>query len=222
MTSAYRRAGLLRYAAIQFVVLVAGAMAAYPGGTWTDRDASGYTLARNFLSDLGATRAWSGEVNYLSAVLFALALATLGGALAAFAWTWRAWAFARGRAGRAGVASAVLGTASGAAFAAIGIVPVDRLLALHNGIVVAAFALLLGFAATIAYVAWRNGVAGAAANVAYLAIVATFFAVASFGPRPDSPHGLEVQVVAQKLVVAASLVQIVALTTRVRRARAPA
>jgi hypothetical protein len=48
MTNAYRRAGLLRYAALQLIVLVVIAMVAYPGGTWLDPAASRYELTTNF------------------------------------------------------------------------------------------------------------------------------------------------------------------------------
>ena len=149
---AFRRAGWLRYAAIQFVVLVAIAMVAYPGGTWLDPTSARYQLAHNFLSDLGATRALSGRTSYLSAALFALALATLGSALVAFAPTWRGFAFARGRARAFGIASTVLGCAGGAAFVGVAASPIDLALRAHNAFVVAGFALLACYAACLAIV----------------------------------------------------------------------
>src|SRR5262249_2100887 len=85
----YRRAGWLQIAAIQFVVLTGCAMVAYAGGTWSDPTTTHYELTRNFLSDLGMTHSFAGHANYLASVLFALALASLGAALIAFAWTWR-------------------------------------------------------------------------------------------------------------------------------------
>ena len=53
-----------------FVVLNIIAMLSYPGGTYLDDAAVGYSFTRNFLSDLGRTLSYPGEVNFLSAQLF--------------------------------------------------------------------------------------------------------------------------------------------------------
>ena len=93
--------------AIQYVVLTACAMAAYAGGTWFDPWTDRYELTGNFLSDLGMTHAFSGRTNYVSSALFVVAMASIGAALVAFAWTWRGFAFQLGRARLAGHASMV-------------------------------------------------------------------------------------------------------------------
>ena len=215
---AYRHATLLRYAAIQFVALVAIAMVLYPGGTWSDPSAPHYELAHNFLSDLGATRTFSGASNTASLLLFAIALATIGGALVAFSWTWRAFAFARGRARGAGIASALFGTASGAAFAAVAFTPVNVSLQLHNTFVVTAFAMLFAYAACLAVVMAKNGVGRIVLDGAYVALVCGYFVFGLFGPRPDTDRGFAMQVIAQKVVAVASMMFVALLTTRVRRA----
>ncbi len=104
------------YAALQFVVLTAIAMVVY---------GDGYRFSHNFLSELGATTTWSGTPNHAAAVLFGIALAGLGSAFVAFAGAWRAFAFARGRARGAGIASQLFGTASGTAFVAVAVTPVN-------------------------------------------------------------------------------------------------
>jgi len=101
------RAGILLYAALQFLALVTLAMLVFAGGSWTDPLAPGYDLARNFLSDLGATKSWAGVANHPSAVLFSIALGSIGLAFIAFAPAWRAFAFARGKARAAGIAAQV-------------------------------------------------------------------------------------------------------------------
>jgi hypothetical protein len=209
--SAYGRGGFLRFAAAQFVVLTAIAMALYAGGTWVDPTTPHYQLAHNFFSDLGATRAFSGRSNYVSAAVFAIALVTIGSALVAFAWTWRDVAIER-RARWAGIASVAFGTASGLAFAGVGLAPVDHVLALHNHLVVTAFGCLLGYVACLTIVIWRNHVAGLAVNVAYLVLVLGYVAVVVFGPWQ-----LTLQVLAQKTIVYASMAHIIYLTTIVRR-----
>jgi hypothetical protein len=216
--SAYRRAGFLRYAAIQLVVLTAYAMALYAGGTWFDPATAHYQLAHNFLSDLGATRAFSGRANYASAIPFAIALLTIGAALVAFAWSWREFAFGRERARVAGIASAWLGTASGAAFAGIALAPIDHVLRLHNDLVLAAFGALLAYVACLTLVMWRNGVGRLAANVAYLALVCGYVGLVVIGPRLGTEHGLVAQVIGQKIIVYGSMGYVVYLTTITRRA----
>src|SRR5439155_11545077 len=124
----------------QFVVLTAIAMQLYPGG---------YRFFMNFLSELGATRTWEGEPNHGGAVLFAIALGTLGIAMVAFAGAWRDFAFAKGRARVFGIAGQLFGTLSGGAFLAVAATPVNLALDVHNGMVVAAFGLLLGYVACL-------------------------------------------------------------------------
>ena len=216
--SAYRRAGLLRYAAIQFVVLTAAAMALYAGGTWYEPAATHYQLAHNFLSDLGATRAFSGRANYASAVPFAIALVSIGAALIAFAWSWREFAFGRGRARVVGAASAWIGTASGAAFGGIALAPIDHALRLHNDLVLAAFGSLLAYVACLTLLMWRNGVGRLAANAAYLALVVGYVGLVVLGPRLGTEHGFVVQVVGQKIIVYGSMGYVIYLTTTTRRA----
>jgi hypothetical protein len=201
---------------MQFVVLVAIAMLAYPGGTWLDPTAARYELSHNFLSDLGATRAFSGRASYTSAALFALALATIGSALVAFAPTWRGFAFAHGRARGFGIASTVFGCASGAAFVGVAASPVDLALHAHNAFVVAGFALLACYAVCLAIVMRQNGVGRLAIDAVYVLIVGGYFALALLGPRLDTEHGFAMQVVAQKVVVAISMLYVAIVTTRVR------
>jgi len=217
MANAHRRAGFLRYAAVQFVVLVAAAIAAYPGGTWWDRDATHYQLAHNFLSDLGATRAFSGQPNHVSLILFAIALVTLGAALVPFAWAWRDFAFTRGRARIAGIASAFAGTASGAAFAGVAVTPVDVVFHLHLDLVIAAFGLLLVYVACLTFVMWRNRSGNVWLALAYLALVCAYFALVLVGPRIETERGFVTQVVAQKIVACGSMLYIAYITTAVRR-----
>ncbi len=208
------------YAAIQFVVLTATAMIVYAGGTYADPSAAGYDLARNFLSELGATRTWSGQPNHPSAVLFGIALGGVGVAFVGFAGAWRAFAFERGRARGAGLAAQLFGTGSGAAFLAVAVTPVNLALDLHNTFVVAAFGLLFGYAATLTLVSWRNGITGVrlAASAAYLLLVGVYFAVVAVAIRTGvaTDHGRMLLVVAQKVVAGASMLYIAYLTLATR------
>jgi len=215
---AYRLAGLLRYAAIQFVVLTALAMVLYTGGTWFDPATEHYHFTGNFLSDLGMTHAFSGRANYASSTLFCIALASVGVALIAFVWTWKQFAFEHERVAFVGHTAAVLGTLSGLAFTGVAFTPFDLALRAHNTLVIAAFGLLMLFVATITIAMWKNGIAGAriAANLIYLACVIGYVALVVRGPRMWTPHGHTVQVVGQKIIAYASMVHVVYLTTTIR------
>jgi hypothetical protein len=206
------RAGLLLYAAIQFVALTAIAMALY---------AEPYDLAGNFLSELGATRTWSGAPNHASAALFAIALGTLGLATIGFAGAWRAFAFGRGRARAVGWAAHGLGAASGAAFVAIAVAPVNLAVDLHNAFVIAAFGLLFGYVCAMTLLWWRNGASRVqlATSVAYVVLVGVYFAVVAVAVRTGvtTAHGKMLLVVSQKAVAAASMVYVGYLTVATRR-----
>ncbi len=214
-----RRAVVLRYAALQFVVLVALAMVLYPGGNHADGFAPHYQLTRNFLSDLGATRAWSGTMNYVSCALFFTALTTIGGSLIAFASAWRHFAFARARAAWAGHASAVFGSVSGAAFIGVAVTPFDLALTAHNSCVLAAFGCLLFYVGFLTIAMAANGAKPIqnVVNAAYVVVVLGYVTLVLFGPRLNSDSGFRTQVIGQKLVVLASMIHITFLTTRVAR-----
>jgi len=204
---------LLLCAAINFLVLTAIAMVAY---------ADGYSFTNNFLSELGATHTWAGTPNHVAALLFALALGGLGCAFVAFAGAWRAFAFARGRARGAGIASQLFGTASGAAFVAVALTPVDLRLDLHNALVIAAFGLLFLYAAAMTFTWWRNGAAGAqlAASIAYLLFVGVYLGLAVYvaGDGHITERGRVMLVISQKIMAGASMVYIAYMTVVTRRA----
>ncbi len=215
----YRRAGLLRYAALQFLVLISAAMVLYAGGSYWHADAAGYGLTRNFLSDLGMTHAWSGRANHASAALFSIALASVGLTLIVFSWTWRRFASVHGRAQLAGRMSVALGTASGIAFTGIACTPFDVALNWHNAFVFAAFALLLGYVVAFAIVMARNGATPLqnAVNLGYVTLVLAYVALIFFGPRLGTEHGHRIQVIGQKLVALGSMVHVIMLTTLLRK-----
>jgi len=218
---AARRAAVLRYAALQFLVLVPVAMRLFAGGTYWYRTSPPYEPTGNFLSDLGMTHAWSGQANHASSAVFFLALASVGAALIAFAWAWRGFAHAHGRATFAGRASAVLGTGSGLAFVGVACTPFDLALMWHNAFVLAAFGLLLGYVVALATVMARNGATRAqnAVNASYVVVVLGYVALIFFGPHLDTRRGFEIQVVGQKLMAAASMLHVIGLTTLLLRRR---
>lgn len=218
-----RRAGFLLWAAVQFVVLTTIAMQVYAGGTVWDPWAHGYAFGGNFLSELGATRAWSGHDNHASMVLFSLALGTLGAAFVMFAGAWRGFAFARRRGVALGVAAQVFGTLSGLCFIAVAVTPVNLALQAHNMFVVCAFGLLLGYAVCTTLVWWRNGAAALelAVSLVYVVFVLAYVGVVAYAVRHGTwtEHEHRVLVLTQKAMAYGSMVYVAFLTLRVRRAK---
>ena len=211
-SSARARAGWLLYAAIQFVVLTTIAMQVY---------ADEHRFFHYFLSELGATRAWSGRPNHAAMVLFSTALAGLGFALVAFAGTWRAIAFHRERARGAGIAAQLFGTFSGAAFVAIACTPVDVALHVHNTLVVVAFGLLLGYtiALTILWAANDAPRMLLAVSALYVLLVLAYAVASGIAVQRGiaTLRGRELLVVSQKVMVYASMLYVAFVTLTIRR-----
>ena len=67
-----------------FLFLNITSMLLYPGSTFRDHLTLGYSFTENFLSDLGRTLTFSGEINFLSSQLFNMSLVFAGGVFALF------------------------------------------------------------------------------------------------------------------------------------------
>jgi hypothetical membrane protein len=202
--------GMVLWAAAQFVVLTAVAMALYPGGNERFPAAAGYSFVRNFFSDLGGTFSYSGRPNPTGSALFTAALACVGVAIIAFGHALR-HLHDTSRQGRlAGRAAAVAATISGAAFIGIGATPWNEDLVAHVLFVFAAFGFLLVFVACMAAVqiraAWRRR--HIAPNVIYVLLLAAYVGTLFAGAREVSDQDLIVQVVAQKAIVYASILNL--------------
>ena len=77
---AYTLLKLARCAVVVAVMLAAVAMVLYPGGTYLDPAARGYSFLQNSFSDLGSAVSWSGQRNHASPFILAACLSLLLGA----------------------------------------------------------------------------------------------------------------------------------------------
>ncbi len=214
-----RRATFLLYATIQFVVLTFACMQVYPGGTLFDPTTRGYGFFDNFFSDLGTTVAYSGKSNLFSCVMFVIALTTIGIALVLFSGIWRSYAFAQSKGELLGRLSHVCGIISGLCFVGIACTPWNLILDLHNLLVLGAFSLLLAFVVSIVALLVTNRVGGAVlrGNLVYLAVLAGYVLLIFFGPNLRTAHGHAVQVAGQKLIVYASMGNVLVQALVIRR-----
>ena len=200
----------------QWIVAAATAIAIaaafrYPGGTALDTTTSGYSPARNFLSDLGMTVAYNHEPNRAGAAFFVVSLLLLvvglGGVVAVVARFLAGDARSRLWARLAAVAL----LAACVAFGGVAVTPENRVMALHIGFtrwawrIVPAVALCLGFAS---HPNARLRQRAALAWFGTALLLGIYAMLLSWGPTVTRPDGLVVQVIAQKaatVVVVASL-----------------
>jgi hypothetical protein len=191
--------------------LAVGAALRYPGGTPLDATTRGYSLSRNFLSDLGMTVAYNHEPNRLGAACFVISLLLLVVGLGSVVGIIARFLAVDAESRRWARPAAVALLAVCVAFAGVAVTPENRLMVLHIGFtqwawrIVPAVALFLGFASR------RNARLRHRAALVWFAaalLLGAYATLLSWGPSLTQPNGLVVQVIAQKtatVVVIASL-----------------
>jgi hypothetical membrane protein len=195
-------------------------MLRYPGGTVLDPSTRGYSLTRNFLSDLGMTVSYSQEPNLLGAVLFTTALLTLlAGVFPLLFHIARLCSRPPGARGLARAASVVV-LCSCLLFAGVAFTPENRLMALHVDFTRFAFrvAPLATLLLTVAVVRLPDR-PRRVVNVLGLFSVAlvAYVGILDWGPDVLTPSGLVVQVAAQKCIAAIAVVAFLALSVELER-----
>jgi hypothetical protein len=215
--SAKRGANLLLYVSAQFFVLTLLAMALYPGGTHHSPDATRYLFTRNFFSDLGATVTYSGKSNLVCEVIFIIALASIGLGLVASSGVWKSIGH---KASALGTASQVFAVFAGICFVGIAATPWNILGRPHMFFVKLGFSLLLGLMASMVVYQRRNGWPGlyVACNWIYIVVLAVYVWILFYGPSLKTDGGLVFQVVAQKIIVYTSILNLATQAYGLRRA----
>jgi hypothetical membrane protein len=197
-------------------------MARYPGGTPLDPTSRGYSLAHNFLSDLGMTVAYNHEPNRLGASLFVSSLLLLvigmGHVVIVIARSLavdpasRWWARAAG----------VFGLLACMAFAGVAVTPENHVMAIHVAFtqwawrftpVIAAF---LGVASLYAP---RVGRRVTFAWFAAAVLLAGYVMFGTWGPQVAMPRGLASQVIAQKAAAVLLIGTLLFVAAEVERPR---
>lgn len=197
-------------AAVQFLVLTVIAMVVYPGGATFHERSGRYLFFGNFFSDLGATRTVDGHGNLASHVLFAIALGVVGIAFAVFAPVWRSVSRAAGSGAVAAAIAFGSGVISGLGFIGIAATPWNLVYDAHNLFVRIAFGLLLIFVGAMTVVQMQTGRPRAftVVNLAYLAVLVGYVVMLFAGPGLDTAGGFRAQVIAQKIIVYSSIVNL--------------
>jgi hypothetical membrane protein len=216
---AARRAELLVAAACVFVILTAGAMLAYPGGARFHHHSRGYMFLQNFISDLGASRTYSGRANATSQLLFVVALGLLGLAMIGFSTTWRTIWGRREQGRRFGGVAQAAAVASGVALVGVAVTRWNRGLGPHSASIRLVFGALLVLSVSTLALQLRNAwpAAFVAVNALSLLVLVVYELALFAGPGTDTQSGLEFQVALQKLVVYTAVVNIAVQAFAVRR-----
>ena len=193
---------------VQFVLLTVVAMFLYPGGSYSDHDATGYSFWINFFSDLGRSRTFSEQPDPASMSLFIVALSLASLTLVA-AFVAMPRLFARNRAARRlSVAGSVFGVISAAAYLGIACTPADVNLTVHKLFVEIAFSSFLLVVILYSAAILRDGGYPkfyAFAYIGFALILAAYLVLLFGGPHIDTPEGVRIQATGQKIVVYAEI-----------------
>ena len=202
--------------------IAVGAALRYPGGTALDTSTSGYSLSRNFLSDLGMTVAYNHAPNRLGAALFVISLLLLVVGLGSIAGVIARFLAVEAESRRWARLAAVPLFAACVAFAGVAVTPENRLMALHVSFtqwawrIVPAAALFLGLASR------HNARLRRRAALVWFGVALLLGAYAtllSWGPSVAQPNGLLVQVIAQKAASVVAMASLLIAASEIERAK---
>lgn len=203
---------------LTFVVAMALAAALYPGGSWTSRDAEGFSLARNFWCDLLRSRAINGADNGAGKLLASVAFTALGVGLWPF---W--WLAAAVLPGERRAAVARMGMLSAASLAAMALLPSDDypllhgLVALGGGLLGVASAAVCAATSLPGETSWSARRVSGGLALALACLNAALYVYVAYAGGDETIA----QPIVQKLATAALLTWMLT-TVREARARGPA
>jgi hypothetical membrane protein len=194
-----------------FVVLTFIAMLTYAGGSIDNHASPGYSFTHSFLSNLGMVTALSGEPNYVSALLFFLALSTAGACLVIFFILFPRL-FHRNRPQRVlALIGSTLGVLAGTCFAGVAFTPADLARPAHVQFVMWAFRLFplaVLFYIPVLFLDKEYPKVYAWVFTVFCLMLIGYYLLMTNGPSFDSPEGLVIQVIGQKVIAYASIVSI--------------
>ena len=194
-----------------FIVFNVFAMFFYPGSTYLNNLSTGYSFTQNFLSDLGRTLTFSGEVNFLSSRLFNMSLILAGGIFSLFYLHVRKVFNLENQRALAFIGS-FFGLLGGLSMMGVGLTPADLYLEIH--IVCATWLFRFFFVASLCYsiVIFRHAQFEnkfAAGYLVFTFSILLYILVSELGPDPKiSQFSLMLQVVSQKIILLILMVAI--------------
>jgi hypothetical membrane protein len=206
--------------AVLFFVLSSLAMLAYPGGTAADTTRPGYSFLTNFFSDLGRTRSISNQPNFVSLILFIFAMACAATSLILFFITFMTCLTSRRRTLHLSRFGALLGIGSAICFVGVAATPWDLVIGPHMIFVLWAFRLFLGAVVlNLLAVIFTPGLPHRFAWIfaTFALLLVGYLILLSAGPDIDTPAGLMIQAVGQKLIAYSAVLTVLAQSLIMRQ-----
>jgi hypothetical membrane protein len=206
--------------AVLFFALSTVAMFAYPGGTAADTTRPGYSFLSNFFSDLGRTRSISNQSNLLSMMLFIFAMACAAMSLILFFMTFMTCLTTRRHTLHLSRFGALLGIGSAICFVGVAFTPWDLVIRPHMVFVLWAFRLFLGAVVlNLLAVIFTPGLPHRFAWIfaTFALLLVAYLILLSAGPDIDTPAGLMIQAVGQKLIAYSAVLTVLAQSLIMRR-----
>jgi hypothetical membrane protein len=194
-----------------FIILNIAAMLLYPGSTYRDNLTTGYSFTENFLSDLGRTLTFSGEINFASAQLFNMSLILAGAVFTLFYLHVRK-VFNKKNLRALAFIGSFFGILGGLSLAGVGLTPADLYLDLH--IICANWLFRFMCIASLFYtvVIFRHSTLKnkyAAGYMVFTISILLYILISELGPDPKISHfALVLQVVSQKTILLILMVAI--------------
>ena len=187
-----------------FIILHILSMMTYSGGTFLDSQNSGYSFARNFLSDLGRTKSFSGDINFTSSLFFNMSLLLAGGVFVMFYFKIRHVFVEYNYMGFAFLGS-LSGLLCGFAMIGVGLTPSDLYLSLHDFSAKWLFRCFFGASFFYSVIIYRSDFIDNKYATGYLFFaisILVYIFISELGPNPaESELALTIQVVSQKIIL---------------------
>jgi hypothetical membrane protein len=187
-----------------FILLNIIAIFCYPGGTYINHSTLGYSITQNFLSDLGRTISFSGEINFLSSQLFNMSL-IMAGTIFIFFYVNLRKIFKSNNQKTVAFIGSIFGILGGFSLIGVGLTPSNLYLDLH--IIFATWLFRFFLISSISYSfiifidkIFPNKYAGG--YLFFTLSILLYILISELGPNPKTDlFSLSIQVISQKLIL---------------------
>ncbi len=196
-------------ACLLFLILTTLSMLFYPGGTRSNPGTEGYLFFENFISELGLTQNYAGGSQTASFLLFTIALALAGLALALY-FSIAPSLFWESHLTRAlSLVGSFFGIISGLSFIGVAFTPANLYLTPHRLFVQLAFVTFFIAVAFYAIAIILNPIFPnlyAWVNIAFGVLLGIYIWLLFNGPGLNTENGLIIQVTGQKIITYAAII----------------
>ena len=189
---------------VLFIIFQIIAMITYSGGTFFDHGNPSYSFTRNFLSDLGRTEGFSGDINYIASLFFNISIIIVGVVFIKFYINIHNIFVEYNYMNLASIGS-MLGIMGGVSLAGVGFTPANLYLPAHIIAATWMFRFFFGASLCYSYIIYFTDFIENKYALYYLAFAFSILAyifISELGPSPkESELALTIQVISQKIIL---------------------